>query len=114
MVPSNKTQVCRLGFTWLVVSHNLVGPAVAKLRLGDYQRDGTQYVLRFTEKGGLLALTCQRCEQPVPTLPASVPVLSRDGRRRTRHTRQYHPWRLTDEPVCRSDPPRRSACRRES
>jgi integrase/recombinase XerD len=26
--------------------------AVAKLRLGDYQHDGTQYVLRFQEKGG--------------------------------------------------------------
>src|SRR5262249_24428952 len=26
--------------------------AVAKLRLGDFQHDGTQYVLRFQEKGG--------------------------------------------------------------
>jgi site-specific recombinase XerD len=26
--------------------------AVAKLRLGDFQREGTQYVLRFQEKGG--------------------------------------------------------------
>ena len=26
--------------------------AVAKLRLGDFQDDGTQYVLRFQEKGG--------------------------------------------------------------
>jgi integrase/recombinase XerD len=26
--------------------------AVAKLRLGDFQHDGTQYVLRFAEKGG--------------------------------------------------------------
>ena len=26
--------------------------AVAKLRLGDFQQDGTQYVLRFQEKGG--------------------------------------------------------------
>ncbi len=26
--------------------------AVAKLRLGDFQHDGTQYVLRFSEKGG--------------------------------------------------------------
>ena len=26
--------------------------AVAKLRLGDFQHDGTQYVLRFPEKGG--------------------------------------------------------------
>ncbi len=26
--------------------------AVAKLRLGDFQRDGSQYVLRFQEKGG--------------------------------------------------------------
>lgn len=25
--------------------------AVAKLRLGDFQHDGTQYVLRFSEKG---------------------------------------------------------------
>jgi integrase/recombinase XerD len=28
------------------------GGAVAKLRLGDFQCDGTQYVLRFAEKGG--------------------------------------------------------------
>ena len=28
------------------------GGAVAKLRLGDFQHDGTQYVLRFQEKGG--------------------------------------------------------------
>jgi integrase/recombinase XerD len=28
------------------------GGAVAKLRLGDFQGDGTQYVLRFQEKGG--------------------------------------------------------------
>src|SRR5271157_2899858 len=26
--------------------------AVAKLRLGDFQNEGTQYVLRFQEKGG--------------------------------------------------------------
>src|SRR3954453_22300192 len=26
--------------------------ALAKLRLGDFQHDGLQYVLRFTEKGG--------------------------------------------------------------
>ena len=26
--------------------------AVAKLRLGDFQDDGAQYVLRFQEKGG--------------------------------------------------------------
>ena len=28
------------------------GGAVAKLRLGDFQREGSQYVLRFQEKGG--------------------------------------------------------------
>jgi integrase/recombinase XerD len=28
------------------------GEAVAKLRLGDFQKDGNQYVLRFQEKGG--------------------------------------------------------------
>ena len=28
------------------------GGAVAKLRLGDFQQDGRQYVLRFREKGG--------------------------------------------------------------
>src|SRR5262245_18888958 len=28
------------------------GGAVAKLRLGDFQDDGMQYVLRFQEKGG--------------------------------------------------------------
>ncbi len=28
------------------------GGAVAKLRLGDFQQDGTQYVMRFQEKGG--------------------------------------------------------------
>ena len=29
------------------------GGAVAKLRLGDFQHDGTQFVLRFLEKGGV-------------------------------------------------------------
>jgi integrase/recombinase XerD len=36
-----------------VLAYTLVrAGAVAKLRLGDFQHDGTQYVLRFSEKGG--------------------------------------------------------------
>ncbi len=53
--------------------------AVAKLRLGDFQNDGTQYVLRFQEKGG------KSREIPVRhDLEGLYPRLSRRGGHRGR------------------------------
>ena len=104
ILPTMAYAVCRAG-------------AVAKLRLGDFQHDGTQYVLRFLEKGVKSREIPVRCdlEGHIRTYIDSAGVTAENEdcllfRSTVGETKRLTDWPLTTKEVCRMRRRRLKGC----